>query len=429
VSDTGKKSRNPWSWVPTLYLAEGFPNALVASVSIVLYKNMGISNKDIALYTAWLYLPWVIKPLWSPVVDLLKTRRQWIWVMQFFIGALLAGVALTIPAPHFFRWTLAFFWLVAFSSATQDIAADGFYMLATSEQEQSYFSGIRSAFYRIATILAQGQLVILAGIIHAHTGSYASAWTMIFAMVAGLFLCFGIYHRLALPRPDVDRPKEVGAGGGFVTEFLKTFGSFFLKPRIGVLLAFILFYRLGEAQLVKMVQPFLLDPRAQGGLGLSNDQLGLVYGTAGFIIFIFGALLGGFVVARNGLKSWLWPMLLAIHLPDAVFIWLAYAQPTSLWVIGAGVAVEQFGYGFGFTAFMLYLIYIARGEHRTAHYAICTGFMALGMMLPGMWSGWLQERIGYQHFFIWVILATIPSFIVAARIPLDADFGKRNVAN
>jgi len=214
VSDTGKKSRNPWSWVPTLYLAEGFPNALVASVSIVLYKNMGISNKDIALYTAWLYLPWVIKPLWSPVVDLLKTRRQWIWVMQFFIGALLAGVALTIPAPHFFRWTLAFFWLVAFSSATQDIAADGFYMLATSEQEQSYFSGIRSAFYRIATILAQGQLVILAGIIHAHTGSYASAWTMIFAMVAGLFLCFGIYHRLALPRPDVDRPKEVGAGGG-----------------------------------------------------------------------------------------------------------------------------------------------------------------------------------------------------------------------
>jgi PAT family beta-lactamase induction signal transducer AmpG len=215
----------------------------------------------------------------------------------------------------------------------------------------------------------------------------------------------------------------------FVAEFCKTFGTFFLKPQIAVMLSFVLLYRLGEAQLVKMVQPFLLDPRAQGGLGLTNDQLGLIYGTTGFIIFIFGALLGGFAVARRGLKFWLWPMLLAIHLPDAVFIWLAYAQPQNLYVIATGLAVEQFGYGFGFTAFMLYMIRIARGEHQTAHYAICTGFMALGMMLPGMGSGWLQEHLGYQHFFIWVILATIPSFIVAAKIPLEAEFGKRTRAN
>jgi PAT family beta-lactamase induction signal transducer AmpG len=422
-------SRSPWAWIPTLYLAEGMPNALVASVAVVLYKNLGVSNAAIAFYTGWLYLPWVIKPLWSPVVDLLKTRRQWIWMMQLVIGAGLAGVALTIPAPHFFQLTLAFFWLLAFSSATHDIAADGFYMLATTEREQSFFVGIRSAFYRVATILAQGQLVILVGKLYDHTGSYVSAWSIAFGLVAAVYLGFGAYHWLVLPRPAVDRPGGMAAPRDFLAEFFKTFGTFFLKPGIGVMLSFILVYRLGEAQLVKMVQPFLLDPRGQGGLGLTNDQLGLIYGTAGFVIFIFGALLGGFAVARHGLKFWLWPMLLAIHLPDAVFIWLAYAQPGNLYVIGAGLAVEQFGYGFGFTAFMLYMIRIARGEHQTAHYAICTGFMALGMMVPGMWSGWLQEHLGYRHFFAWVLLATIPSFIVAARIPLEADFGKRTRAN
>jgi PAT family beta-lactamase induction signal transducer AmpG len=426
MADIKPASRSPWLWIPTLYMAEGLPNVLVASVSVVLYKNLGISNSAIAYYTGWLYLPWVIKPLWSPLVDLLKTRRQWIWAMQLFLGAGLAGVALTIPAPHFFQFTLAFFWLLSFSSATHDIAADGFYMLATTEREQSFFVGIRSMFYRVATIAAQGGLVILVGKIHARTGDYSSAWSIAFALVAGIYLCFGVYHWFILPRPAPDQPKSAASSQDFPAEFFKIFGTFFQKPKVIVLLLFLLFYRLAEAQLVKMVQPFLLDPRAVGGLGLTNEQLGLVYGTVGVVVFISGALLGGFVVARHGLKFWLWPMLLAIHLPDAVFIWLAYAQPENLFAIGAGVAVEQFGYGFGFTAFMLYMIYIARGEHRTAHYAICTGFMAAGLMLPGMWSGWLQERLGYPHFFIWVILATIPSFIVALFIPLEAEFGKRN---
>ena len=426
MADIKPASRSPWLWIPTLYMAEGLPNVLVASVSVVLYKNLGVSNAAITFYTGWLYLPWVIKPLWSPVVDLLKTRRQWIWAMQLLLGAGLAGVALTIPAPHFFQLTLAFFWLLSFSSATHDIAADGFYMLATTEHEQSFFVGIRSMFYRVATIIAQGGLVILAGKIYRHSGDYSSAWSMAFALVAGIYLCFGIYHWFILPRPAVDQPRSAASSQDFLAEFFKTFGTFFQKPKIIVLLLFLLLYRLGEAQLVKMVQPFLLDPRAAGGLGLTNEQLGLIYGTVGVVVFISGALLGGFVVARHGLKFWLWPMLLAIHLPDAVFIWLAYAQPDNLFAIGAGVAVEQFGYGFGFTAFMLYMIYIARGEHRTAHYAICTGFMALGMMLPGMWSGWLQEHLGYPHFFVWVILATIPSFIVALFLPLEAEFGKRN---
>ena len=425
MADIKPAARSPWRWIPTLYVAEGLPYALAMSVSVVLYKNLGVSNAAITFWTSWLGLPWIIKPLWSPVVDILKTRRQWIWATQFCLGTSLAAVALAIPAPHFFQLTLAFFWLVAFNSATHDIAADGFYMLATTEHEQSLFIGIRTVCYRVASICAQGGLVVLAGRIYKRTGDYTVAWSVPFALVAGILLLLGAYHFFALPKPARDQPDIPGPIKNFLTEFLKTFGTFFQKPKIAVMLCFLLLYRLGEAQLLKMAPLFMLDPRASGGLGLATDQMGVIYGTVGVILFMLGALLGGFVVARHGLKSWLWPMLLAIHLPDAAFIWLAYAQPGNLFAIGAGVAVEQFGYGFGFMAFMLYMIYIARGEHATAHYAICTGFMALGIMVPGIWSGWLQEQLGYPHFFVWVILATIPSFIAALLIPLDAEFGKR----
>jgi MFS transporter, PAT family, beta-lactamase induction signal transducer AmpG len=420
-------SRNPWAWIPTLYVAEGLPNALVAAVSVVLYKNLGVSNAAITFYTGWLYLPWVIKPLWSPLVDILGTRRHWIWAMQWLLGAGAAGVALTIPAPHFFQWTLVFFWLLSFSSATHDIAADGFYMLATAEREQSFFIGFRSVFFIAGKISAQGGLVILAGELQKRTGNFAAAWAIVFALAAGFFACLGAYHWLILPHPENDRPREpaCAAPKNFFAEFFKAFGTFFQKPKIATLLLFLLLYRLGEAQLMKMSQLFLLDPRDVGGLALTTQQVGFMYNTVGLVAFILGALLGGFVVARQGLKFWLWPMLLAIHLPDAVFIWLAWVQPQNLFAVGAGVAVEQFGYGFGFTAMLLYMIYIARGGHQTAHYAICTGFMALGLMVPGMWSGWLQEKIGYAKFFVWVIFATIPSFLVAMKIPLDAEFGKR----
>jgi MFS transporter, PAT family, beta-lactamase induction signal transducer AmpG len=425
MADTKPTSRNPWAWIPTLYVAEGMPYALAMSVSVVLYKNLGMSNAAIAFYTSWLGLPWIIKPLWSPLVDILKTRRQWIWAMQFFIGAMLAGVALTIPVPHFFQFTLLFFWLLAFSSATHDMAADGFYMLATTEQEQSFFVGFRSVFFTVGRISAQGGLVILAGELQKRTGNYVLAWAIVFALAAGILFCLGAYHCRVLPHPGVDRFGREDSLARFFKDFFVTFGSFFQKPKIVVMLSFILLYRLGEAQLLKMSQLFLLDPRDAGGLALTTLQIGFIYNTVGLITFILGALLGGFLVARRGLKFWLWPMLLAIHLPDAVFIWLAYAQPGNLFAIGAGVAVEQFGYGFGFTAMLLYMICIARGKHQTAHYAICTGFMALGMMLPGMWSGKLQEFLGYPHFFVWVILATIPSFLVARLIPLDSEFGKK----
>ena len=431
MADAKPTSRNPWAWIPTLYVAEGLPNALVATVSVVLYNDLGVSNAATAFYTSLLYLPWVIKPLWSPVVDILKTRRQWIWAMQLLLGAVLAGVALMIPAPHFIQWTIVFFGLLAFSSATHDIAADGFYMLAPTEREQSFFIGFRSVFFNVGKISAQGGLVYFAGELIKRTGNHAcwrgppcsrspreffSAWHFI-------IVSFCRIRRLT----DAGQIRRVGK---FLRRIFQDVCGIFSETKNHRAAAFFAALPAGRGAIGENHPDFSCTRRRRkAGWDWTIEKISVIYGTAGVIAFMCGALLGGFLVARHGLKFWLWPMLLAIHLPDAVFIWLAYAQPENLFAIGAGVAVEQFGYGFGFTALLLYMIYIARGEHQTAHYAICTGFMALGMMLPGMWSGWLQERLGYPHFFVWVILATIPSFIVAMKIPLDAEFGKRTRAN
>jgi PAT family beta-lactamase induction signal transducer AmpG len=425
ATPTDARPRSPWTWVPSLYLAEGLPYVVVMTVSVIMYKGFGISNTDIALYTSWLYLPWVIKPLWSPVVDILGTRRRWIWVMQLLIAAGLAGVAFAVKSPVFLQASLGFFWLLAFASATHDIAADGYYLLATTQKEQSFFVGVRTMFYRIATIAGQGLLVMLAGIVQAKTGDAHHAWALALGILAGLFVLFGLWHRFALPHAPTDQPGEAREIPSFVKAFLATFASFFAKERIGVLVLFLLLYRFGEAQLVKMTSPFLLDPRTSGGLGLTTTEVGFIYGTIGIIALTVGGVLGGWVIARDGLKKWLWIMLLAIHIPDAVFIWLAYAQPSSLPLVQLGIAIEQFGYGFGFTAYLMYMIRIARGPHQTAHYAICTGFMALGMMIPGMWSGWLEDHIGYRHFFTWVIVATLPSFLIALWLPLEPEFGRK----
>jgi len=598
----GETSRSrPWTWVPTLYFAEGIPYVLVMTLSVIFYKRMGISNAEIALYTSWLYLPWVIKPLWGPVVDILKTKRFWILIMQLCIGAGLAGVAFMIPVDRFFQLTLAFFWLLAFSSATHDIAADGFYMLGLSKGDQAFFVGIRSTFYRIAMLTGQGLLVILAGYFEAKTGlppvevqvvtvegqttaefrpeqltiepeggetyfvssgevsigtanipefeardlmarvdawnskhgfypaeekadevepgaepglepgteagmeagteltgnvgytwfrlserpeegenivlnfsfdkgdksislarsyryefnesnwevpafavfqldskldratsaSFSGlsgnirfAWSMVFALVALLFAGFHVYHRFALPRPPEDVSNRSGEAG-FMKEFLITFADFFRKKNIAVILLFLLVYRLGESQLVKLASPFLLDSREANGLGLTTGDLGLIYGTIGIVALSLGGIIGGIAASRRGLKYWLWWMVAAMNLPNLVYVFLSYVMPSSLWVVGASVAVEQFGYGFGFTAYMLYMIYVSEGKHKTAHFALTTGFMALGMMIPGMVSGWLQELIGYQHFFIWVMICTIPSFVVIPFLKIDPKFGKK----
>jgi MFS transporter, PAT family, beta-lactamase induction signal transducer AmpG len=333
-------------------------------------------------------------------------------------------VALTIPMPAFFQYTLAVFWLMAFSSATHDIAADGFYMLGLEQHQQAAFVGIRSTFYRVAMITGQGLLVVVAGYFETH-GGIAFAWSVTFWILAALFCVFFLYHRYILPRPIGDKPTLSKGERTPLQEFFYVFVLFFKKKNILAILAFLLLYRFAEAQLVKLVSPFLLDAREKGGLGLTTSEVGIVYGTVGIIALTLGGLSGGFVASRRGLKFWLWPMVFAIHLPDAMFIFLSHLQPTNFFLINAAVALEQFGYGFGFTAYMLFMIMISEGEHKTAHYAICTGFMALGMMLPGMFSGWLQEQIGYARFFEWVLLSTIPGFIVAALVKVDPEFGKK----
>ncbi len=434
-------TRGPWSWIPSLYFASGLPYVVVMTVSVIMYKRMGISNTDIALYTSWLYLPWVIKPFWSPFVDIIKTKRSWIVAMQLLIGAGLGGVALTLPAHDFFRLSLAFLWLLAFSSATHDIAADGFYMLGLSKHDQTWFVGIRSTFYRLAMIAGQGLLIMLAGLMERTMQSAGSAsetlaggspdpgialaWAITFYIMAGLFVAFFAWHRFVLPRPEKDVATLHETFADIMRDFLRTFAAFFNKPKIGLILAFLLLFRFAEAQLAKIAAPFLLDSAEVGGLALSTGQVGFAYGTIGVIMLTLGGLLGGFLAARNGLKYWLLWMVIAINLPNAVYIFLSTAMPESLLIINLAVGVEQFGYGFGFAAYMLYMLYISHGAHQTAHYAICTGFMALGMMIPGMFSGWLQELIGYQYFFIWVLLATLPSFVVTLLIPLDRSFGRK----
>jgi PAT family beta-lactamase induction signal transducer AmpG len=418
-------SRPPWAWIPSLYFAEGLPYVLVMTVSVIMYKRLDISNTDIALYTSWLYLPWVIKPFWSPLVDILRTKRFWIISMQLLIGGALAGVAFTLPFGNFFQYSLAFFWLMAFSSATHDIAADGFYMLGLSQGNQAFFVGIRNTFYRLAMLAGQGPLVILAGYLENSGDSVPAAWSMAFFIFAGLFLAFFLYHLLALPHPKSDIKREKNDLTTVMKNFGETISSFFTKKGIGLAILFLLVFRLGEAQLAKLASPFLLDSLREGGLALSTSDIGFVYGTAGIIALTVGGIIGGIVVSRHGLKKWLWPMVFAMNLPNMVYIFLAIVQTQNLAVVSSAVIVEQFGYGFGFTAYMLYMIQLADGNHKTAHYALCTGFMALGMMLPGMISGWIEDQVGYLYFFIWVMICTLPGFIIAPFLNIDPQFGKK----
>ena len=407
--------KKAWSWIPSLYLAEGLPYVAVMTISVIMYKKLGISNTDIALYTSWLYLPWVIKPFWSPFVDLIKTKRWWIVTMQLLIGAGFAGVAFTLPINSFFAWSLAMFWLVAFSSATHDIAADGFYMLALDEQDQAFFVGIRSTFYRIATIAGQGLLVMLAGVLEQRM-SVNIAWSITFYIISALFIAFFLYHKFVLPRPSIDTASTNTTVRNIVQEFFATFASFFHKKHALIAILFMLLYRLPEAQLVKLINPFLLDPVEQGGLGLSTSEVGFVYGTIGIIGLTIGGIIGGICASKGGLQRWLWPMALSLVLPNLVYVLLSIYQPQSITLVSLSVFIEQFGYGFGFTAYMLYLIHYSRGPQATAHYAICTAFMALGMMLPGMVAGWLQEQLGYVGFFSWVMLCCVATLIACGLI-------------
>ena len=419
------KQKSPWAWVPTLYFAEGVPYVAVMTISVIIYKRLGLSNTDITLYTSWLYLPWVIKPLWSPFVDMLRTKRWWIITMQILIAAALAGIAFTIPGPFWLQGSLAFFWLMAFSSAIHDIAADGFYMLGLNQHQQAYFVGIRSTFYRIATIFSSGLLVGLAGALQVLTRSIQYSWSLVFYLVAGLFIALWLYHNWALPRPAEDGEKTQKTARDIIREFWLTLVTFFHKPQMWVGICFMLFYRMPEGLLSKVSALFLVDSTKNGGLGLSDGEFGLVQGTVGVIGLTLGGILGGICASRDGLKRWLWPMVMAITIPDIVYVYLSCALPTDLIVINICIFLEQFGYGFGFSAYMLYLIYYSQGEHKTAHYAICTAFMALSMMIPGLFAGALQESVGYQGFFLIVILSCLITYLVTSLLKIDPEFGKK----
>ncbi len=422
---TPHKRHTPWTWVPSLYFAEGLPYIIVITLSVVMYKQLGLSNAEVAYYTGWFYLPWLIKPLWSPFVDLLKTKRWWIVTMQLLMGAGMAGIAFTLPSTSYLQWTLAIFWLMAFSSATHDVAADGFYMMALNDGEQSFFVGIRSTFYRLATLTGQGgMLIIVDWLMRHYNDNVQRAWATAFIAVAILFIIVGLYHSLLLPRPTNDIPRDF-ATRDLLKEFAHTFATFFKKEGVVPALLFMLLFRFPEAQLGKMSIPFLMDPLTEGGLGLTLEQIGVIQGTLGPIGLTLGGILGGVCISRHGLKRWLWPMVWAISLPDIVYVYLSYAQPSNLLTISSCLFIEQLGYGFGFTAYMLFLIYYARGTHETAHYAIATAFMAAGMMLPGMLSGVLQEWMGYRGFFIWIMACCAVTFVVSAFLKIDKDFGKK----
>jgi MFS transporter, PAT family, beta-lactamase induction signal transducer AmpG len=629
-AETKPTSRNPWFWVPSLYFSEGIPYVIVMTMSVVMYKRLGISNTDIALYTSWLYLPWVIKPLWSPFVDITRTKRFWIIAMQFLVSFGLAMVAFSVRGSAFFKWSLFLFWIMAFASSTHDIAADGFYMLGLTKHEQAWWVGLRSTFYRTAMIVGSGLLVVLAGVLESKnglppveipvqakasaplvaqwdpaevklatqegdlrviaqpslleiaptersaeeakviisqakawnrqhgfvaednsapakaepkstswltsrvsgplgsflqshfpktlssqaapvavagnlgviylflskeppagrevavnfgrklrgieyvglgksdkgfslkegerfvftsanwnqpamaviqldpklkgdtgvtfltsSGNIPVAWSITLFFVAGLFLAFTCWHSIMLPHPVSDGP--VLTHHSLVGEFFATLGSFFQKPGVVMGMAFILFYRFDEAQLVKVISPFLIDTRAAGGLGLTTSQVGVAYGTFGILSLTCGGLLGGFAAAKYGLKRMLPIMVCSMYLPKLAFVFLSWTQPSNFLITCGAVAAEQFGYGFGFTAFMLYMLLFADGPHKTAHFAICTGFMALGMMIPGMWSGWVADLVGYRHFFIWVICSAVPGLTIALLVnrKVDPEFGKK----
>lgn len=411
------QSVSPWAWVPTLYFAEGIPYFLVNTVSVMLFTRLGVPNSTMALFTGMLYLPWVIKPLWSPFVDVIRTKRWWIITMQVLLSLAFVGLTLSIPHPDasliaagetpvsLFSVMLCLFWLTAFASATHDVAADGFYMLALEGRQQSFFVGIRSLFYRLASVFGQGGLIALAGRLEIRSGNIPLAWQLTLLTASVIFALITLWHLFALPRVENEPLKEGRqSGADILRSFARSFATFFTKKGILLALLFMLIYRLPEAFLVKMLPPFLVQDSAVGGLGISTASVGVIYGTIGVIALALGGILGGFYAARFGLKRSLIPMVLAITLPDALYLWLSMAQPDSLIWITVVIFIEQFGYGFGFTAYMLYLMHFAKGEYQTSHYALSTGFMALGMMLPGMAAGYIQEAVGYTGLF-WLVMA------------------------
>ena len=434
------KQKSPWWWVPTLYFAEGVPYFLVNNISVMMFTKMGVPNGQMAFFTTLLYFPWFLKGIWSPIVDVVKTKRWWIVTMQALMTAMMIVLTLTLPKPDaaaiaggqipmsMFWFTLVLFIISAFASATHDIAADGFYMLAHDPSSQAAFIGIRSTFYRIAMVFGQGVLVFIAGRIERSSGNIPFSWQITIGVAAVVFLLITLYHTFILPKPAADKPRiEGGSTKDTFRELGNSFKTFFTKPGVGLAIVFMLLYRLPEGFLIKMCQPFLVASLDKGGLGLGTDMVGIVYGTIGVIALLAGGIVGGIVASKVGLRKALWPMAACMTLPCLTFVYLSVVQPANLVYISIAVAIEQFGYGFGFTAYMLYMMFFSEGEFKTSHYAICTAFMALSMMLPGFVAGYIQEAIGYVNFFWMVMVCCIATVAVTilARRKVDPNYGRK----
>ena len=425
---TKKNSRNPWAWIPTLYFAEGLPNVIVTVLSVVMYMQLGLTDAEVGLYTGWLALPWVIKPLWSPFIDLLKTKRWWVLTMQALIGAALAGIAFSLPTTFWFQATMCFFFLIAFCSATHDISADGFYMIELDEHNQTKFVGLRNTFYRLAIIFVNGFLVMLAGVLQVmFRNQIRFSWALIFYGLAGIFIGLWLYHSRLMPTPkeDVQTERTVGEVTHELKNMFRTFFTKFGVRETVIVMLFLLFYRFPEALLNTMTKTFILRPNSQGGLGMSPQEYGLANGTVGLIGLLLGGIIGGILVSRDGMKKWLWPMVCAITLPDAVYIYLSYSLNSDIVMVSSCLFVEQFGYGLGFTVLTLYMLFYSQGKFKTSHYSICTGISYLGLMLPGMVSGYLKDILGYRHFFIVVMACCVITFLVTVYLKIDPNFGKK----
>ena len=436
-----KSVKSPWLWVPSLYFAEGVPYFLVNNISVMMFAKMGVPNGQMAFFTTLLYFPWFLKGLWSPIVDVIKTKRWWILTMQALMTAMMILLTVTLPKPspeaiaegavpiNLFWVTLVLFIVAAFASATHDIAADGYYMLAHSPSSQAAFIGIRSTAYRIASVFGQGVLVFIAGRIEKSTGDIPFSWQVTIGVSAIIFFIVTLYHTFVLPKAADDKPRidpSEGAGATF-RELGNSFKTFFTKKGVALAIIFMLLYRLPEGFLIKMCQPFLVAGRDNGGLGLDTDAVGVVYGTIGVIALLAGGIAGGVYASKVGLKRALWIMTACMTLPCLTFCYLSIFLPTNLITISIAVSIEQFGYGFGFTAYMLYMMYFSEGEFKTSHYAICTAFMALSMMLPGFVAGYIQEAIGYVNFFWMVMFCCIATVgvTIAARKSIDAEYGRK----
>lgn len=437
-----EKKLSPWLWVPTLYFAEGIPYFLVNNISVMMFTRMGVPNGEMALFTSLLYLPWMIKPIWSPFVDILKTKRWWIICMQIVMTAAFVGLTLAIPKPTpemiasgqtpiTLFWIMLFlFILTAFASATHDIAADGFYMLALSQHEQAAFVGARSVFYRLSSIFGQGVLLVIAGVLETKTGDIPLAWQLTLLITAVIFALITLWHTYFVPKPHADRSslgEGVRSAGEIFAEFGRTFVTYFKKPGVWLAIIFMLVYRLPEAFLIKMINPFLVAAQEAGGLGLKTETVGIVYGTIGVGFLMLGGILGGIFASQVGLKKSLWWMAACMTLPCLSFVYLGVYQPENLVAISAAIAIEQFGYGFGFTAYMLYMMYFSEGEFKTAHYAICTAFMAASMLIPGAVAGYIQEAIGYKYFF-WMVIACCAATLAVTYFvdrKINPEYGKK----